>query len=484
MRRKRLKIAQDILDADGNFILKLVRSWMVYMGFFKVAIEDGSFTATFPQSTLTHANALLKAITPTSCVVEGFGGGLHNLCVRCNVHLPDNFCSRRPAPVVEDTDAKNVKMVNAEEGIDAKKPKLNKKAKAQELKDAQVAKEAKEARDKPKLYCVPCMRNVSEGADVLLSNPELVLKCIESECQVTTPSCRTSGESSQEEGELDLFLRNLYKLGASKAADYIFKAVEERKLYVQFSADRVLGMDSVELKRIVLGMIERMLVACGVADLELPHGHVILDSSTEVSMWVQKMLKSTLIMLGGEGVGTGWHLDWESAFNILVRVLKKRIVDLYSFPTAMSTWATMGVNPDSWEQLKEVGGVLRDFPLPPADCNAVNVGRTLPPLSQADLNKYESHPDLIGLYEQFEGTIMGPAPGVPHAVLNTGKGISLKIVFDYMDWQRFDTVSLAHSVGLSGVTCVHNPVDYSENAAQVLVCLQAALAKQAWCSLL
>eukprot|EP00798_Chlamydomonas_sp_ICE-L_P010966 gene10966-17079_t len=288
MRRKRLKIAQDILDADGNFILKLVRSWMVYMGFFKVAIEDGSFTATFPQSTLTHANALLKAMTPTSCVVEGFGGGLHNLCVRCNVHLPDNFCSRRPAPVVEDTDARNVKMVNAEEGIDAKKPKLNKKAKAQELKDAQVAKEA-----------------VYDSGGGHISAGKSTGMGMQRNNETVWHEIFALSKSFLPEGELDLFLRNLYKLGASKAADYIFKAVEERKLYVQFSADRVLGMDSVELKRIVLGMIvERMLVACGVADLELPHGHVILDSSTEVSMWVQKMLKSTLIMLGGEGVGT------------------------------------------------------------------------------------------------------------------------------------------------------------------------------------
>jgi len=155
-------------------------------------------------------------------------------------------------------------------------------------------------------------------------------------------------KSSLPQEKFEQFLIKLYKLGTSDAADCIFKAVEAGKLYLQFTADRVLGMDS-ELNCIVVALIERMLEACGVADLNLPHGTVIVDKSPVVSCWVSKMMKGTLIMIGGQGLGTGWHLDWESAFNILVQVLKERSVSnepSLSPPTAMSTWATMGVHPE------------------------------------------------------------------------------------------------------------------------------------------
>eukprot|EP00798_Chlamydomonas_sp_ICE-L_P023454 gene23454-17313_t len=221
------------MKADGNFIQKLVRSWLVYFGFFEVAVVDESITATFPQSTLTNANALLKAMTPRSCVTEGFGDGEVNYCVRCNMHLPHFFCSKRSAPATEDIDAKIVNMVTAEEDTDAKSPEPTKQPKptkqpqptekrqpsrkakealvakkaqeAQVAKDAKVAEQAKKAMEaqvgqeakEPKLYCVPCMRNVSACADVLLIDPELVLRCNGSKCLVTTPSGSPSQESSQ-----------------------------------------------------------------------------------------------------------------------------------------------------------------------------------------------------------------------------------------------------------------------------------------------
>eukprot|EP00798_Chlamydomonas_sp_ICE-L_P018550 gene18550-25057_t len=64
----------------------------------------------------------------------------------------------------------------AKKAHDAKVTKAAKDAK--EDQDAQFGKEAKEAKDKPKVYCVPCMRDVTEGADVVLFDPKLVLKCI------------------------------------------------------------------------------------------------------------------------------------------------------------------------------------------------------------------------------------------------------------------------------------------------------------------
>ena len=143
-------------------------------------------------------------------------------------------------------------------------------------------------------------------------------------------------------------------------------------------------------------------------------------------------------MLGAEGASTGWHLDWEAALNVLLRVLETRSSERNLPSEVVSQWAVLGSDPHVWDRLK--GDLLEnDIPAlkqelcPPTDPAMVNTGSVFPiRVTKQALHLYHEL-DYVAVWDQVEGDIMAPRVGEGHAVMNL-KGLSLKLACDYLDW--------------------------------------------------
>jgi hypothetical protein len=189
-------------------------------------------------------------------------------------------------------------------------------------------------------------------------------------------------------------------------------------------------------------------------------------------------------MFGDGGLGTGWHMDWEKALNMGLRVLTsvegQRVSDALAEEVPFAKWGVLSNGPRVWDHyLQALAGALEaEGKLEVAvehvlgkeveGHNHVTSDSVSTPLpNQALYDLYEEHKDAftesgLGVWPQCDFDTLAPRVGFPHQVLNSPDVMSMKFALDYVKMDGLDKCSLAHVTGQSKRFAQYMAVDYAE----------------------
>lgn len=230
-------------------------------------------------------------------------------------------------------------------------------------------------------------------------------------------------------------------------------AVASGSVYAKFSCD---VLDNEEIKG--TAVVQQLVHIINALRQEHPsadfQGHAAVYTSL-------RTLKSVMIMVGGKGRGTGFHVDWTNAVNLAFGIGKEA-----ADADALATWVFIKPVRESLEAVSNwlKGDVSNLYPnglVYPnlGDDQGTGSLPTLPLEVIERLQASAACAQHVVVCTQKHGCLMNAPVGWPHCVLNHVPCI--KIAFDYVKVEDMAKIALSHATTIVPFFRQYGAVDYT-----------------------
>lgn len=194
--------------------------------------------------------------------------------------------------------------------------------------------------------------------------------------------------------------------------------------------------------------------------------------------------KSTMLFLGGDGTGTGFHVDWSNAANVAFALGPQANGDPPIIGrTPVAKWAFVKPCTESWVALSEwlkghnVPGYENGIMYPnPHFVRPEDPGKlpTLPALPLHTLEALAEDVQMqahVKVMDQYHGHLMNAPVGWGHCVTNIVANI--KIAFDYIREIDLPKIALSHVHNIVPFFRQYQAEDYTDAFAKAMVQMAA-----------
>lgn len=240
------------------------------------------------------------------------------------------------------------------------------------------------------------------------------------------------------------------------------KHVHESRLYAKFSLDSITPLTP-DASKSAKALGASLSEVVGMLHADFPSSELPGEFAVKVT---GHLYRATMLMVGGEGVGTGFHVDWSNALNFAFGLSVGKAGDpLVIGQTPLAAWLFIRPTHDSMARVSQwlIEHVPAYRPHGIQYPNWVDRRATLPqpsivPYAAMQLMAQQLSGDVFLAY-QHHGCLMNAPVGWPHAVTNLVT--CAKIAFDYICMEDLPKIALSHQHNIVGFFRQFASLDYT-----------------------